>query len=64
MRAMTRRALALVLTLAMALSLCLAAQAAGPQVTVTLDGTALELEDGSPFELSCTPDRSYVFRRV
>ena len=44
MRAMTRRALALVLTLAMALSLCLAAQAAGPQVTVTLDGTALELE--------------------
>ena len=26
--------------------------------------TALELEDGSPFELSCTPDRSYVFRRV
>ena len=37
MRAMTRRALALVLTLAMALSLCLAAQAAGPQVTVTLD---------------------------
>ena len=32
MRAMTRRALALVLTLAMALSLCLAAQAAGPQV--------------------------------
>lgn len=26
--------------------------------------TALELEDGSPFELSCTPDRSYVFRRM
>ena len=34
MRAMTRRALALVLTLAMALSLCLAAQAAGPQMCI------------------------------
>ena len=39
-----RKVVSVLLSAAMALSLCLAAQAAGPQVTVTLDGTALELE--------------------
>lgn len=44
MRTITKRLLSLVLTLAMLLSLGLTVQAVNTAVTVTLNGTALELE--------------------
>ena len=44
MRTMRKRVLALALSTAMALSMCMTAQAAGPEVTVTLDGQPLVLE--------------------
>ena len=44
MRTMRKRVLALALSTAMALSMCVTTQAAGPEVTVTLDGQPLVLE--------------------